>query len=129
MMEQKTDKQIDAELASFFEAAKDNQHIPSAGFMDAVLKDAIDQHDRCQRPTTKVTTNVFANILRNIGGWPAASAMTACVCIGLYAGYYAPDTMNYFSSAAITNETINDDSIYYDNASLALDIETLFQEG
>jgi len=125
-MKNKPETNLDMELASFFDAAKDTAPTPGADFMEAVAADAHGQTKEriktYRRPQS--TIHPLARLLRNIGGWQSVATMTACGCIGIFAGYSAPSSLAYFSNNEQAAEMLNDDSF-----SVASDIETLFQEG
>ncbi|MEH6359755.1 MAG: hypothetical protein V7761_03385 [Amylibacter sp.] len=126
MMENKPETNLDIELAAFFDAAKDTPLAPDAEFLEAVAADALGQTEDLTKTNRKpqISDYPLAGLLRNIGGWQSVAAMTACACIGIFAGYTAPNSLDYFSNTEQAAETLNDDSF-----SVASDIETLFQEG
>jgi len=125
-MQNKTETNLDKGLVAFFEAAKDTTPAPDAGFLEAVTADALAQAEDHIKTGRKpqITGYPLAGLLRNIGGWPSVAAMISCACIGIFAGYSAPNSLDYFSNTEQAAETLNDDSF-----SVASDIETLFQEG
>ncbi len=125
-MENKPETNLDMELAAFFDAAKDTPPALDTDFLEAVAADALGQtEDRIKTDRKpQVSGYPLVRLLRNIGGWQSVAAMTACACIGIFAGYTAPNSLDYFSNTEQAAETLNDDSF-----SVASDIETLFQEG
>jgi len=125
-MKNKPETNLDTELAAFFDAAKDTAPIPGAGFLEAVAADAHGQtKERIKTYRKQQSSNhPLVRLLRNIGGWQSVATMTACACIGIFAGYSAPSSLGYFSNNEQAAEILNDDSF-----SVASDIETLFQEG
>ena len=126
MMKNKPETNLDIELAAFFDAAKDTPSVPDADFLEAVATDALGLIEDRSKPDrrSQISTYTLAGLLRNIGGWQSVAAMTACACIGIFAGYTAPNSLDYFSNTEQAAETLNDDSF-----SVASDIEILFQEG
>jgi hypothetical protein len=121
MMENKTDMELDA----FFDAAKKNETLPDAAFLQAVMADALQQNKmRTQTAKALVSTTFFADMLRKIGGWQPVAAMTACAVFGMYIGYSAPDSLGYLNNTQQNAETFDDGSF-----SVASEIEALFQEG
>lgn len=125
MMEKKPDIKPDMELASFFEAAKEADAVPNAAFLEAVAADALAQTNARAKSALRIepATPWLTRVFRNIGGWQTVGAMTACACIGIYAGYSSPDNLNYLSGTQSVAETEDDSSF-----TIASDIEALFLE-
>ncbi len=126
MMEKKPDTNRDAELAAFFKAAKDVEVPPNAAFMEAIIKDAVNQTNArapIPQPPSRLQ-HAWALFFRNIGGWPSVTALAASAFLGITAGYAAPNAFDYFDDTRTTVETYSDD-----NFSVASDIEALFGEG
>lgn len=125
MMDNKPDTELDAELAAFFDAAKDVDNTPNTAFLDAVVMDAVNQTKERAKPLRQagLSTLRWRGLLRNIGGWQSATALVASAFLGITAGYAAPSALDYFDSGQMTAETFTDD-----NFSVASDIEILFDE-
>lgn len=128
MMTKDTQNKIDQELDVFFDAAKGADLQPSADFMARVMADATDQIAQRAKPVVKPAPKVgiFAQLLQGFGGWQVAAPLAACVCLGMFAGYFVPDSVNYIGGTGATEtvtETLGAEEIF-----LATDIEALFQE-
>ena len=128
MMEKKPDISPDQDLAAFFDAAKANDASPNAAFLENVMALAVSETEaRAKPPAAPVATiPAFTKLIRSLGGWKSVTALTACTCLGIVAGYVAPDSLDYLDlgGAQTVAETFDDDGF-----SVASDIETLFQEG
>ena len=128
MMEKKPDISPDLDLAAFFDAAKANDTSPNAAFMENVMALAVGETEARAKPriTPVETTPAFTKLIRSLGGWKSVTASTACTCLGIVAGYVAPDSLGYLDLGGTQTiaETFDDDGY-----SVASDIETLFQEG
>ncbi|KAB7615377.1 hypothetical protein F9L33_01005 [Amylibacter sp. SFDW26] len=123
MMTQKSEQKIDMDLDAFFDAAKDQDAIPNASFMERVMADAaLETQTRVKRVAQ--TQPWWVDVLNSFGGWKAICTLTACACFGIYLGYANPENINYINGAQTTVEIFDTDSF-----SVAYDIETLFQEG
>lgn len=123
MMTQKSEQKIDMDLASFFDAAKDVNAVPTTSFMESVIADAAAETEMRAKPEIQPQP-WWTDILSSFGGWKTVGALTACACFGLYLGYANPENLNYINGAVATAETLDTDSF-----SVAYDIEILFQEG
>lgn len=126
MMKKTPDTKLDLELDTFFEAAKAANHDPNGSFLETIAADALYQTElRAKtRPKPQAPAVSLSGLLRSLGGWQTAAAMTACATVGIFAGYYAPDSLDYLNNTQTTAETFTDDSF-----SIASDIEALFLEG
>lgn len=125
-MTQKSDTDIDLELAAFFDAAKESDALPNAAFLEAVAADALGQTNaRSVAPdvASPNSINWLSSVFRNIGGWQSVATLTACACFGIYAGYSAPDSLDYINGTPSIADA-NDDGSF----SIASDIEALFLE-
>jgi hypothetical protein len=131
MMKHKSDTDIDLELAAFFEAAKEVDPMPNAGFLEAIAADAQTETDAraTGKPVTEASSTPWLiTAFRSIGGWQSITALTTCACFGIYAGYSTPENLDYLNSTqSIVDATAmdaNDDGSF----SIASDIEALFLE-
>ncbi len=128
MMEKKPDISPDQQLAAFFDAAKAKNGKVNAAFLENVMALAVGETEvRAKPPIAPVATApAFTKLIRSLGGWKSVTALTACTCIGIVAGYVAPNSLDYLDlgGAQTIAETFDDDGF-----SVASDIETLFQEG
>lgn len=125
-MEHKSDTDLDLELDAFFDAAKDAESMPDAAFLEVVAADAQAETDArafATGPAASRSTPWLISAFRNIGGWQSITALTACVCFGVYLGYSAPENLNYLGGTQSTVDA-NDDGSF----SIASDIEALFIE-
>ncbi|PCH98124.1 MAG: hypothetical protein COB84_02985 [Rhodobacteraceae bacterium] len=127
-MTQNIQNKRDQDLDVFFDAAKGADLQPSADFMARVMADATDQIALRAKPAVKPApkAGIFAQLLQSFGGWQVAAPLAACVCLGMFAGYLVPDSLNYIGgtdATATVTETLGAEDIF-----LAADIEALFQE-
>lgn len=128
MMEKKPDISPDQDLTAFFEAAKANDVTPGAAFLETVMALAVDEAEARAKPNvpSAKTTPLFTHLIRSLGGWKPVTALTACTCIGIVAGYAVPDSLDYLDMGGAQTLAYTSDE---DSFSVASDIETLFQEG
>jgi hypothetical protein len=83
----------DAALDGLFRAAKDHDPVPNGELLRRILADAHLVQASFATPIMRKVERVgfFATLSEMIGGWAGASALTACVCFGLFLGFNAPD--------------------------------------
>lgn len=126
MMEKKPEMKRDAELAVFFDAAKNTDVQPDGAFIEAVMAQAMnrmDAHVNVTQPP-KPSSQWWSTFLRNIGGWQTVTALAVSAFMGVTAGYTTPGIFDNIGGTQTPAETNAND-----NFSVASDIEALFQEG
>nr|WP_323776640.1 hypothetical protein [Amylibacter sp.] len=119
-MAQADKNQNDQTLDLFFDAAKAADPVPKSDLMARVMADAASVQASFNAPPVAVSVaapqprrGLFAGFAEMIGGWAGASALTACVCVGLVYGFTAPDTVrSYLPEAA--QQTAEVDYTYLD---------------
>ena len=115
-MAQADKSQSDQALELFFDAAKAADPVPKSDLMARVMADAASVQARFNAPPVvapQARRSLFAGFAEMIGGWAGASALTACVCVGLLYGFTAPDTVrSYLPEAA--QQTAELDYTYLD---------------
>lgn len=79
---------------ALFAAAKSADPVPSADLMARILADAKDAQtvpvQSVPPAAPKRFTDVWADLL---GGWAGATALAACVCLGVIVGFTSPDAV------------------------------------
>ncbi|MCA8868797.1 MAG: hypothetical protein KDA67_09115 [Rhodobacteraceae bacterium] len=89
---QKSDREISADLAAFFTAAKKSAAGPSDNLLAAVLKDAerLLPTPGPARPTPARRFSRLIDIWQGLGGWQAATAFGLFLALGIWLGYTPP---------------------------------------
>lgn len=125
MMTKSTDAKIDKDLSVFFDAAKQTDATLSGALFDRMMSDAATQQDAMRKTPVKQRQSepLLARFLRSIGGWQVAGSLAACACLGVFAGYSAPQSLDFINGTQSVEEIAGDENIYF-----ASDIEELFLE-
>lgn len=106
----------DQTLELFFDAAKAADPVPKSDLMARVLADAASVQAGFNAPfvaASQPSRGLFAGFAEMIGGWAGASALTACVCVGLLYGFTAPDTVRSYLPE-VAQQTAEVDYTYLD---------------
>ena len=106
------DRNDDAELDLFFDAAQRDRPDPSDGLMARVLADALDSQARQAPPArgargARRTVPFWTQLRDALGGWPALGGLAAAGVAGLLIGFSAPVALGDLTVAVLgtTSET------------------------
>lgn len=93
------------DLELFFSASRKAAPMPSAGLMERVLQDgvALQPAPRGLERAHARPKPGFSRLWAAFGGWVPASALTACLMVGLLLGYAAPDSVGTVTDAVLNS--------------------------
>ncbi|MCP5074792.1 MAG: hypothetical protein GY947_16075 [Rhodobacteraceae bacterium] len=111
------DKNTEAELRAFFEAAKLAEPEPDDDLMNRIMHDAALVQVQHQRSDNKPGASIgfWAAVSDSLGGWRGMTALAACTCVGLWIGFATPEVVNNYSGGLITSgqgETLDFADLY-----------------
>lgn len=91
-----TDLEPDLGLDAFFAAHRGVEDQPSEDLMNSVLISALAAQPKPAdiAPSTKSRLSWGWDVWQSLGGWPAATALSACLVLGLSLGYTTPDGLS-----------------------------------
>ena len=79
---------------ALFGAAKSADPVPSADLMARILADARDVQAVPVQSMPRVAPRRFGDVWADLfGGWAGATALAACVCLGMIVGFTSPDAV------------------------------------
>lgn len=89
----------DVELDGLFSAARGAAPVPSHDLMARIVADADAEAEAEARIVAAAVPHrgMFAQLLRQIGGWPAAAGLLTATVAGLAIGLATPDTLDALS--------------------------------
>jgi hypothetical protein len=96
------------ELQAFFDAEKSRDAQPSDALMAAILRDAQElQPAPAGIPIAAPEPWSFKrDIWQAMGGWGAATALSACLLVGVTLGYTPPDSLSGLTATVLENTGI-----------------------
>ena len=81
-------------LSALFKEVRDQEAPPSSELMSRILADAAEvMPAMAPAPVLPKARRGLGDILRQFGGLPGASVMTACALFGVVLGYAGPDSV------------------------------------
>jgi hypothetical protein len=95
MSDRNHNRNDDAELDLFFDAARRSRPDPSEALMARVLADALDTQGQQMRVVraARRPTPLWMQLRDALGGWPALGGLAAAGVAGLFIGFSAPAGM------------------------------------
>lgn len=87
---EKKPEQLDTELEAFFAADRVVTPELKPEVLERIVSDALAQQSAPSLAVPMPSNSWISRMSEAFGGWPAASALTACTIVGVYLGYAFP---------------------------------------